>query len=92
MKKILLGTSALAAAALTAGAASADAPTIAFDGKVSYALVGYGEDNGAQAGPGWDVKADNYKSELHWTATGAADNGLEYTGRVDWRCLTATLD
>ena len=92
MKKILLGTSALAVAALTAGAASADAPTVAFDGKVSYALVGYGGENEAQAGTGWDVKADNYKSELHWTATGAADNGLEYTGRVDWRYLTATLD
>ena len=94
MKKILLGTSALAAVALTAGAASADAPVVAFDGAISYAVTSSSfDDNSAGLnGPGWNVEADNLKSELHWTATGTADNGLEYTGKVDWRYLTATLD
>jgi len=91
MKKILLGTSALAAVALTAGSASAGAPKVVFDGAVTYDYVFYDNDNrtatGAVSGQGHSLTANEQQSELHWTATGSSDNGLEYTARMDWRVL-----
>ena len=93
MRKILLGTSALAAVALTAGAASAEAPTVTFDGAVTYEYIFYDNDNRTHAtgkvdGSGHAITANEQQSELHWTAKGTADNGLEYTGRLDWRVLS----
>lgn len=91
MKKILLGTSALAAAALVSGAASADshaggAPTLSVSGGVAMEYVFFdNSERGAKTGRGHAVRQNEQAGELHWDATGAADNGLEYHARVDMR-------
>ena len=97
MKKILLGTSALAAVALTAGAASAEAPTVTLSGGIQYAYVSYNNDNASapttkKSDRGSDIAGNGWGNELQWTVKGVSDSGLEYTGRVDWRYDSASID
>jgi hypothetical protein len=86
MKKILLGTSALAAVALTAGSATAEAPTVNFHGDIEYAYVFYDNDqDGAFASRGHDVIGNGWGNALYWDVKGVTDGGLEYSSRIDWR-------
>ncbi len=97
MKKILLGTSALAAVALSAGTATAEAPTVTLTGGIQYAYVSY--DNDKKSAPttkksdrGNDLSSSASGNEIQWTIKGVSDTGLEYTGRIDWRYDTNAMD
>lgn len=93
MKKILLGTSALAVAALTAGVASAEAPVVSYSGSVKYAYVFYDQDlEGSKSGRGHNVEGSSSGSELGWNAVGTTDGGLEYTARIELRPMSSGSD
>ena len=103
MKKILLGTSALAAVALSAGAATAEAPTVTLTGGIQYAYVSYDNDKNSvrnvttpatakKSDRGGDIAGNGWGNELQWTIKGVSDSGLEYTGRIDWRYDGSTID
>jgi len=99
MKKGLLGSTALVAAtALTAGVAQAQAPTVSFSGFINFQA--YFADRDARTAVAgtvttvlgltgtdvWDTK-DMYfgtdDAELHINVKGTADNGLEYGAKIE---------
>ena len=88
MKKVLLGTSALAGASLlAAGPATAGAPVMTFSGALGYEAILSDGDQPA-AGTGLNFSANEQQSELVWDAHGSADNGLNYGAQLQWRALT----
>lgn len=90
MKKTLLGASALVGVAsfAAAPALAAEAPEISFSGALGYEAVWHDGDQEA-AGTGLNITGNEQQSELVWSATGTADNGLEYGANVQWRWLGA---
>ena len=90
MKKTLLGASALVGVAsfAAAPALAAEAPEISFSGALGYEAVWSDGDQEA-AGTGLNITGNEQQSELVWSATGTADNGLEYGANVQWRWLGA---
>lgn len=87
MKKTLLGTSALAGAALAAGTAfAAEPPTLTVSGGMAYDLVWHSGDQPAN-GTGLNLTANEQQGELHWRVRGVADNGLEYGFMIDYRYM-----
>ncbi|RJF89636.1 porin [Oleomonas cavernae] len=81
MKKILLGTTALATAVLISAGAQAAAEPVSL--KISgyfKGLVAFG-DNGVTDARNVAVKS--WDSEVHFTAKGVADNGLTYGARIE---------
>ncbi|MBP5858145.1 porin [Marivibrio halodurans] len=88
MKKTLLGASALVgiASLSAAPAVAAEAPEISFSGALGYEAVLHDGDMQA-AGTGFNITGNEQQSELIWSATGVADNGLEYGAEVQWRWL-----
>lgn len=94
MKRILLGTSALAAVAFLVPAAGAgEAPKLSVSGGLDYhiATISRSQDNGADLladtwGRGVQISSQQYMSEIAFSAKdGLADNGLEYGAEVQWR-------
>lgn len=86
MKKILLGTSALALAALTAGSAvAAEAPKLEISGSMDYYFRTSDNENVNVGGKGSTINMHNPASEIVFDVNAVADNGLEYGGRVEWR-------
>ncbi|WP_259781809.1 porin [Aestuariispira ectoiniformans] len=89
MKKILLGTSALALAALAAAPAVADSNVDGAKFKVSGSMDYYwrtSDNDGANVGgKGNEIKLHTPASEIHFDFNDVADNGLEYGARVEWR-------
>lgn len=80
MKKLLLGTTALATAALlSAGTANADGLTMKVEGYFQGAMI-FG-DNGLANSRG--VSFRDWNNEIHFKAEGTADNGLTYGFRIE---------
>lgn len=90
MKKTLLGASALVGVAsfAAAPALAAEAPEISFSGALGYEAV-WSDGDQESAGTGLNITGNEQQSELVWSATGTADNGLEYGANVQWRWLGA---
>lgn len=86
MKKILLGTSALALAALTAGSAvAAEAPELKISGSMDYYFRTSDNEETNVAGTGNEINIHDPASEIVFDVNAVADNGLNYGGRVEWR-------
>lgn len=88
MKKTLLGASALVGVAsfAAAPALAAEAPEISFSGALGYEAI-WSDNDQETAGTGFNITGNEQQSELVWSATGTADNGLEYGANVQWRWL-----
>lgn len=96
MKKILLGTSALALAALAAAPAVADSNVDGAKFKVSGSMDYYwrtSDNDGANVdGKGNEINMHDAASEIHFDFNDVADNGLEYGARVEWSYGASSTD
>ncbi len=100
MKKILLGTSALAVASLFAGVAgAAEAPKMTISGGLDYHIRMLSGDylNGGvktsipKAGS-VDIDTQQYMSELNFRGQGKTDGGLTYAAEIQVRPINTTTD
>jgi len=89
MKKILLGSSALAVASLFAGAATAaEAPSLSVSGALEYHIVSLD----SAEGPAIDINTQQYWSEIVFSGKGVTDGGLSYGAEVQWRPIGMSVD
>lgn len=93
MKQILMGTSALAFAALTAGSAmAAEAPELKISGSMEYFFRTSDNDDVNVQGSGSEIALYDSTSEIVFDVNAIADNGLEYGAQVQWRYGANSID
>jgi len=95
MRKIFLGTTALAVASLASGAALAAGPELKISGAMDYAYVVQDGDSSTANTDGTDgasLFAGNSSNQMFFDFEATADNGLNYGGKVDWRFGNNTID
>lgn len=84
MKKLLMGTTAVAGAVAILGGAAAmaqEAPTLTINGTSRFAVYMADQDQRDGIGKGYKFSTEN--TEIHFNLAGQADNGLRYALKVE---------
>ena len=96
MRKVLLATSALVAAASFATASNAAAPELTLSGSIDMRYVSNSADNvdsnGERPGSAFDQQNAPGATSIHFDVNAESDSGLSYGGRVDWRPVANSID
>jgi hypothetical protein len=96
MRKVLLASSALVAAASFATASNAAAPEMTMFGSIDIQYKGESHDNlnssGAAVANNDDLGELPFMTSIHFDVNAESDSGLAYGGRVDWRPSGNSID